>query len=85
MGCAEVSECEAGRRSSRGAWGRGMAQSRTASAVQAVASPRRGAAPAASRVKPRPRFRIKACPRQKVFAVAALLKRRIGRTRPLRN
>src|SRR5687768_8264914 len=38
LGCGEVSEWERGRLSSRCAWGGGIAQSRTASAVQAVAS-----------------------------------------------
>jgi hypothetical protein len=85
LGCGDVSEWETGRLSSRSAWGGGMAQRRAPSAVQAVARRKRGAAPSASPEKPRPRLRIRAWPRQNRLAVAAVLKRRIGRTRPLRN
>ena len=45
----------------------------------------RGVAPAASGENPRPRFRIRAWPRQQVPAVAVALKHRMDRTRPLRN
>lgn len=75
----------AGRRSSRCTWGGGMAQSSTASAVQASASRRGDVTPSASPEKPRLRLRIRAWPQQNVLAEAGVLKRRIGRTRPLRN
>jgi Transposase, Mutator family len=85
LGRAELGGPGAGRLGSRPAPGSGRGQSITARAVQAVASRRRGGTPAVSREKPRPRSRIRAWPRQKVFAVPVSLNRRMGRTRPLRN